>query len=131
MRNRGPLSRARQAFGLLNDWPARSARLAYLPRYHASYHPPGLIAAIVFDGARVERLMSIDELIEKLKSLPQPELQKVLNEVGQLHSSAASQRPASSTGLTPGLLHGLVTHISDDFDDELPESFWSGQESES
>ena len=75
--------------------------------------------------------MSLEELIAKLKSLPEPELKKVLAEVGGVSSTPISGNAASSTGLTPGLLHGLVTQIADDFDDELPDGFWTGDEAES
>ncbi len=31
-------------------------------------------------------------------------------------------------GLTPGLLSGVITYVAEDFDDELPDSFWLGEE---
>lgn len=75
--------------------------------------------------------MSIDELIKQLKSLPEPELKKVLEQVGHVPSASSAPDPAAaSPGLTAGLLHGLVTQMADDFDDELPASFWSGGEGE-
>jgi hypothetical protein len=75
--------------------------------------------------------MSREELLEKLKSLPPPELREVLGQVGFVPSSDLSTgQPIATTGLTPGLLRGLVTDMAADFDDELPDSFWSGDEDE-
>ena len=76
--------------------------------------------------------MSTEELIAKLKSLPQPELREALGRVGfvpaaDLVKVESTTRSESVKGLTPGLLRGMVTHMADDFDAELPESFWSDE----
>ena len=77
--------------------------------------------------------MSREELLEKLRSLPQPELREVLEQVGFVPSATqkSGEVITPQSGLTPGLLRGLVTNMADDFDEELPESFWSGDGSDS
>ncbi len=75
--------------------------------------------------------MSTDELLEKLKSLSKPELRAVLQQVGFVPARNpiivdSKTSTNSTTGLSPGLLRGMVTYMADDFDAELPESFWAG-----
>jgi hypothetical protein len=77
--------------------------------------------------------MSTDELLSQLRSLPPIKLREVLSQIGYVPETTDvadenNGENGSKKGMTLGLLRGTFTHISDDFDAELPESFWTGEE---
>ena len=78
--------------------------------------------------------MSTEELLSQLRSLPPVELREVLSQIGYVPETTEipednnGGKGCSKKGMTLGLLRGTFTYISDDFDAELPESFWTGEE---
>ena len=77
--------------------------------------------------------MSTEELLSQLRSLPPVELRAVLSQIGYVPEATEIPEEnnggnGSKKGMTLGLLRGTFTYISDDFDAELPESFWTGEE---
>ena len=77
--------------------------------------------------------MSTEDLLIQLRRLPPGELRQVLRQIGYVPATSDAQaetshQNGSKKGLTLGLLRGTFTYIAEDFDAELPESFWSGDE---
>ena len=77
--------------------------------------------------------MSTNELIKELRNLPKEQLRHVFEQVGyvmhdQERHASMPREDETANGLTPDLLRGTFPFIADDFDAELPEQFWLGDQ---
>ena len=72
------------------------------------------------------------QIVEMLKKLSLLEVRAALKQAGLGSILVERRRTAlgkpKKRGLTPGLHCGLITYIAEDFNAELPDSFWLGGE---
>ena len=82
--------------------------------------------------------MGTKELLNELRKLSRSQINDLLEQAGfgkmlgtSFHHPQSRKKeplPKQAKGLTPGLLRDYIVDIAEDFDAELPDSFWIGRE---
>lgn len=70
----------------------------------------------------------LDELLGQIQAGDEIILSRNGEPVTRIVTPLSPTHPAKSKQRVAGLNKGWISHISDDFDAELPDSFWLGEE---
>lgn len=67
--------------------------------------------------------MTFEEIVMRVRELPLSQRKQLMHEIVDSLTDNVTQQQR-----IPGLHAGSTIYISDDFDDELPDSFWFGED---